>query len=140
MSLVDLQSALNGILPVLKQTSTGQALFAFDDWLQHDGFVTNCVETTWEELSSSTSTIDALMSSRQGDTYVRRAVYPADCSFLLRFYVDDEDMISGVQYSGDFDLTANAELIHTIRAACSTTGSVLWREEAAKDFFDRRAV
>ncbi|HQR08928.1 MAG TPA: hypothetical protein PLN21_19055 [Gemmatales bacterium] len=137
MSLENLRDALAKMLPVLEESVQGQLLFAFDDWLEHDGFISDRTETTWEHLASCTSGVGSLITNSPGDAYVRRAIYPGDCSFLFRYYVDDEE---GAEVYGDFDLTASPDLIAAVRKVLPVDGSVQWKVEAAREFFERRAV
>jgi hypothetical protein len=67
--------------------------------------------TEWESLVAVAQSADALVASRHGDSYVHRAFYPEDLSFLLRYNVPDDESGGTTGLSGMFDLSANPTMI-----------------------------
>jgi hypothetical protein len=137
VSVEDLRALLAAILPEIERDYTAQTLYTFDDWHQHDGYVTERRVTEWSSLATLTQCADTLIASRQGDTYVHRSFYPEDLSFLLRYDVPDDDCGDGTGFSGAFDLSANpARITQTLSLAPSDLRSRL-RVEPCKGYFDR---
>jgi len=64
------------IVRALRQRTKAHALFRFDDWHEHDGYVTEALPTDWEALDQILSNDQKLLFSRHGDRYVRWAYYP----------------------------------------------------------------
>src|SRR4051812_48637239 len=91
ISVADLASLLAAIVPALQRDFAAQVLYTFDDWHQHDGYVTERRATEWGSLSAAAQNRDTLLASRQGDSHVHRSYYPQDLSFLLRYDVSDEE-------------------------------------------------
>ena len=78
-----LRSLLSTVVDVLRQTTPACSLFRFDDWHEHDGYVTESLPTEWETFDQILLNDQKLHYSRHGDAYVRWAYYPDDLSFLL---------------------------------------------------------
>src|SRR5262245_39502605 len=89
ISAEELRQLLGMMLPELERGSAAQTLYAFDDWHQHDGYVTERRAIEWEALAAVARSAATLIASRQGDTYVHRSFYPEDFGFLLRYDVSD---------------------------------------------------
>src|SRR5262249_36278482 len=89
INVEELRELLAVVVPELERGCAGQALYAFDDWHQHDGYVTERRVMEWEALAAVARIADALIASRQGDTYVHRSFYPEGFAFLLRYDVSD---------------------------------------------------
>jgi hypothetical protein len=53
ISVEELRQLLGVILPELERTSAPQTLYSFDDWHQHDGYVTERRTTKWAELRAA---------------------------------------------------------------------------------------
>ena len=68
ISVPDLQAILAVIAPELEVTHTAQNLYTFDDWHQHDGYVTQRCPTEWGSLVAVSQSTDVLIASRHGDT------------------------------------------------------------------------
>src|SRR5262249_13797481 len=114
ISVHDLRAILAVIVPELEVSYAAQSLCTFDDWHQHDGYVTQRYPTKWSSLAAVAQSADALIASRQGDTYVHRSYYPEDLSFLLRYDVSNEELGDAMgrgenspahHFSGSFDLS-----------------------------------
>lgn len=125
------------IVNVLRQRTTPCTLYRFDDWHEHDGYVTESVPVDWESLDQILLRDQNLHDSRHGDASVRWAYYPDDCSFLLRYDVldprEEPDLSEPV---GECDLCADEA---TIREVCSSCGQWIDSLEVvrAKEYFDR---
>ncbi len=79
---------------------------------------------------------ESLRHSRHGDTYVRRAFYPDELTFLLRYDVldpDEEPELS--EPRGDCDLCADANTIGEIRAKSERFANCI-EVVSAKEYFD----
>lgn len=133
----ELRALLAIILPELEGEYGAQTLYAFDDWHQHDGYVTGRRITEWRSLAAASHSAVALIASRQGDSCVHRSFYPSNLCFLLRYDVLDEECGDGTGFSGALDLSASpARIAKTLSLARSHLGSRL-RSEASKGYFDR---
>jgi hypothetical protein len=137
VSVEDLRALLALILHELEEEYAAQTLYTFDDWHQHDGYVTERRLTEWSSLATLGRRADALIASRQGDTYVHRSFYPEDGSFLLRYDVPDEDCGDGTGFSGAFDLSANPTRIAQMLPLVPPSLRSRLRVEPSKDYFDR---
>jgi hypothetical protein len=91
ISVEELRQLLGVILPELERCFAAQTLYTFDDWHQHDGYVTERRVIEWGALAAVARNADALIASRRGDTYVHRSFYTEDYAFLLRYDVSDEE-------------------------------------------------
>ena len=61
----DLRSLLAVLLPELKVDLVTDRIYTFDDWHQHDGYVTDRHLTEWSFLDSLARTTDALGRAQQ---------------------------------------------------------------------------
>jgi len=137
ITVEELRELLTVIVPELEKGCAGQALYAFDDWHQHDGYITGRRAIDWLELAAVARSADVLIASRQGDTYVHRSFYPEDLSFLLRYDVSDEERGDGSAFSGAFDLSAKPEWITRTSLLAPPRLQPRLRVEASKTYFDR---
>jgi hypothetical protein len=81
------------------------SIYLFSDWHEHDGFITQPRPGSWAEVFSWLASADSLYASREGDDFVRVAVFPASLDWLLRYNIEDtDDHYSSA--SCDFDFTA----------------------------------
>jgi hypothetical protein len=136
VSVEDLRTLLAVILAELKDEYATQTLYTFDDWHQHDGYITERRATDWGSLTTLAQCAHALIASRQGDSYVHRSFYPEDLSFLLRYDVA-EAYGDGAGFSGAFDLSANPPSIARILSLVPPTLRPRLRVEPSKGYFDR---
>ena len=137
ISVGDLCQLLGVILPELERASAPRTLYTFDDWHQHDGYVTQRRVIKWGELAALARTADALTASRQGDTYVHRSFYPEGFVFLIRYDVLDEESGDGSGFSGTFDLSAESEKIAQVASLVPVPLQSRLRVEPSKSYFDR---
>jgi hypothetical protein len=137
VSVEELRELLGVILPELERDYAAQALYTFDDWHQHDGYVTERRVMEWRALAVDTRSADALITSRQGDTYVHRSFYPEDWSFLLRYDVSDEESGDAGGFSATFDLSAQPDKIARIVSVVPLALRSRLRVEPSKGYFDR---
>ena len=136
-SVEALRELLAEILPELQREYAAQTLYTFDDWHQHDGYVTERRVTEWASLTEVARSADALIASRQGDTNVHRTFYPEDCSFQLRYDVSDEESVDATGFSGRFDLSTNSTTIARMLSLVPLTLRSRLRVEPSKHYFDR---
>jgi hypothetical protein len=138
VSVEELRAILGVVVPELETGHAGQALYTFDDWHQHDGYINQRRVTDWGALAAVIRSADALIASRHGDDYVHRSFYPEDLSFLLRYDVSDESSdYAASAFSATFDLSAPPA---TIARVVSLVGPPLrsrLRVEPSKAYFDR---
>jgi len=93
-------------------------LRTYIDYLDEGGGATAAWEaTTWEALEGSVADIDALWRSNPGETLVRRAWYPDDFSFLLRWWIDVDEEPN----EGNADLTGDFGLVQRLSTLVSRT-------------------
>ena len=137
VTVEELLEFLAVIVPELERECAGQALYSFDDWHQHDGYVTERRVINWGELAAVARSADVLIASRQGDTYVRRSFYPEDLSFLLRYDVPDKDCGDRSGFFGAFDLSAKTERIARTKTLVPAGLQSRLRVETSKAYFDR---
>jgi hypothetical protein len=137
LSVVDLRALLAVVVSDLASHFSAQALYTFDDWHQHDGYVTERRVTDWGALAAVSGSDDALIASRQGDTYVHRSFYPEDFAFLLRYDVPDADRGDGTGCAGTFDLSASSNMMATLAALVPLSLRPRVRIEPSKAYFDR---
>ena len=137
ITVADLGTLLAAILPELQREYATQELYTFDDWHQHDGYVTERRVADWASLAAVAQNVDALVASRQGDSYVNRSFYPEDSSFLLRYDVPDEESGDATGFSGTFDLSAHSTVIAKVFLLVPLGLRPHFRIEPAKDYFDK---
>jgi hypothetical protein len=133
----ELRQILAVIVPELERRCVGQPLYTFDDWHQHDGYITERRAITRGELAAVAESADVLIASRQGDTYVHRSFYPEDLAFLLRYDVSDEDSGDASGFAGTFDLSARPDTIAGIASLIPVPLRSRLRVEPSKGYFDR---
>jgi hypothetical protein len=109
-----------------------ERVFLYDDWHEHDGFITDDKTITIEELKSMIKDSKSLRSNTHGDFEVRTAVHSESNNWLMRWCIDLEDNAYCdfefcVSNTGDKKVL---ELIHSINP------EELNRAKA-KDYFDR---
>ena len=137
LSVEDLRSLLAVIVPALQSEYAAQTLYTFDDWHQHDGYVTERRLTDWETLAAASRTADTLLASRQGDTYVHCSFYTEDLSFLLRYDVADEECGDKTGFAGTFDLSASSNVVAKVAAHVPAGLRARMRVESSKGYFDK---
>ncbi len=138
VALAVLRASLTRIVDTLSARSTDSRPFIFDDWHEHDGYVTQSQETDRASLRRVLADDDSLYGSRQDDTYVRRAYYPEDTFFLMRYYVIDaseEPSRPGVW--GDFDVCGSSGLIDEVRSVLPQELADVTAIASAKRRFDQ---
>jgi hypothetical protein len=133
----DLRALLAVVLAELKVDLATETVYTFDDWHQHDGYVTDRRLTEWSFLDALGQNTDALIVARQGDRYVHRSFYPEELSFLLRVDIPDEDCGDGTGFSGRFDLSTKPPKIARILSLVPLPLRSCLRVEPSKGYFDR---
>jgi hypothetical protein len=89
------------------------------DWHEHDGYVTAAETQPWTSLEQAVSEAAAFLAWSSDDTFVRRAWYPPDFGWLLRWCVSSDPDDFGLPPggpAGDFDVTASRQLVKRISA------------------------
>jgi hypothetical protein len=137
ISAEELRQLVGVILPALERGSAAQTFYTFDDWHQHDGYVTERRVIAWAALAAVARSADGLIASRQGDTYVHRSFYPEDFAFLLRYDVSDEERGDAIGFSGTFDLSARPDTIARMASLVPAPLRSRLRVEPSKGYFDR---
>ena len=108
--LPGLRLALLALVPRLQQHCPDAALFMLDDWHEHDGFISEAEPTSWQHLSDALVSDNALLALSTGESYVRRAFFPASYDFYLRVYIPADYDNGYPERRGDFDVTCVADL------------------------------
>ena len=135
--LPELLEFLQICLNVLQREYSDSKLFVFDDWHEHDGYLTTANEYSWKMMDEILSSEESLYESRSGDTFVRKAIFPENLGFLFRYYVMDEDEDS--EYPGiwgDFDICGPSALLDEIQAELNLKIELLLYSGPAKIYFD----
>ncbi len=137
LSLDELCGLLGVVVSDLQRHYAGQTLFAFDDWHQHDGYVTERHPTDWGKLAADARSPATLLASRQGDSYVHRSFYTEDLSFLLRYDVPDEECGDKTGFAGTFDLSASSNMVARVAALVPPDLRARMKVESSKSYFDK---
>src|SRR5262249_12598751 len=104
-----------------------------EDWLEHDGYVSEAQPATWSDLRAAVATEEAFRDASPCDTYVRRA-WLGDHSFYLRWhYYDDAD----TPPAGDGDITADPAFVGDAVRELAALGIEATTDGAAA-FFQQR--
>ncbi len=137
MPLSMLRVLLHTIVQVLHSEFGQEKLYRFEDWHEHDGYITRETLVSWKSLDEILSSNESLYSARHDDTFVHWAYYPAGLSFLLRFDVLDEnedELYPGIW--GTFDVSTTSPLLQKVEAALSKEPAHSLLKEEAKSYFD----
>lgn len=101
---------------LVEKLLTADALLAFEDWHEHDGYLTSAKQTARTRLTTMLSTDATLLNARSGEAYVHLGFLPLDHAWLLRIYVlepDEDDQYPGCW--GEFSLSGSAALCAAAR-------------------------
>jgi hypothetical protein len=125
-----LHAAASRLVGQLEDAFPQVQLHTAEDWLEHDGWVSEPEPAGWANLRSAVETVDAFVTASPEDTYVRCA-WLGEGAFYLRWHCSDEgDPPAG----GDIDLTADAEVVRAAARELDIRAEI----EPAADFFERR--
>jgi hypothetical protein len=131
LRLEELRAEVSQVVAMLPRTDH---LSSFLDWHEHDGYVTPADDEARDSLEEAVSDGARFVSWSSDDTFVRRAWYPPDFAFLLRWCLssdpDDFGLAPGEQ-AGQFDVTSSPELVERLSAVVPD-GEI----RPAKDYFD----
>jgi hypothetical protein len=128
-----LQPTVQALVPVLMLPEL--RLYAFDDWHEHDGYVTQASAVAWSNLDEIVATEASLFDARHRDTYVRRAFYPESAEWLFRLCVlepNEDEQYPGIW--GTFDLSGTSSLCAGALSAIGGESSATLGD--AKAYFD----
>jgi hypothetical protein len=114
-------------------------LYGFDDWHEHDGYVTERHLTTFQDLRAVLESDELLYQSRHRDCYVYRAVYPDSMDFLFRYNLldKDEDLGQYPEIWGDFSFTGYGFDLWEITKRLSDYKDIAVSKQSSKQYFDR---
>ena len=104
------------------------------DWHEHDGYIVPSEHVDSAALDDALADTDRFVAWSSDDTSVRRAWYPPDFGFLLRWCVSSEPDDWGLPYGtsgGQFDITGPRHLINRLALAVPESEII-----PAKDYFD----
>jgi hypothetical protein len=131
LRLDELRAEVSEVVAMLPRSAN---LSTFHDWHEHDGYVAPAKEEPWASLEEAVSDATQFVGWSSDDTFVRRAWYPPDFAFLLRWCVtslpDDFGLPPGGP-GGQFDVTASHELVERLSAVVPE-GEI----RPAKEYFD----
>jgi|GEM_PF-2151743 len=130
-AIVAISSALNHI----ESYYPSNRLFAFDDWHEHDGFVTPAKPTCLKELREQIMTPDSYVRSLSDDTSVYRAIYPVSLDFVLRYGVGDDDSLEVADRDVQWSFTGYGNGIAELQKRWQCFGLTA---EVSSEFFDKR--
>jgi hypothetical protein len=139
LEIGSLQESLLSIVKFLHNEFSSATLLTFEDWHEHDGFITESAPAKWDQLEGVLVNVKTLYDSRQGDTYVRRAYYPSSKEFLLRYYVleKDEDPNEYPGIWGDFDVISDSDTLEGIVSGLRKDVCDKIERKGAKEYFDQ---
>lgn len=133
-----LRLALLAIVSRLQEHWPEAALFALDDWHEHDGFVSRAEPTSWHNLSYALASDEALLTLSTGETYVRRAFFPDTYDFYLRVYVPADYDNGYPERRGNFDVTCAPALAAELAERAASVGGLSVARHDAKAWPLRR--
>lgn len=111
-------------------------LLKVDDWHEHDGFVNDGTQTSWDNIFSLlASDADTVRLSR-GDWEVRFAVFPTTYDFYFRIYVPADYDNDYPERRGEFDVTSSPEMAAELAQAATSASGIPTFTEEAKVYFD----
>lgn len=70
------------------------SILQFDDWHEHDGFLTQPAAIGWETIAAHWHDLPSWKAASPDDDYVRMAIYPQTFEWLLRCSLDSTDAAS----------------------------------------------
>jgi hypothetical protein len=108
-----LLAAAAGVVHLLDERFRDTELHTAEDWLEHDGWVSEAELTDWNALRAAVATPEAFIDASPSDTYVRRA-WLGRGAFYFRWYYYDESaspFAADPRAGGTLDVTADAEFI-----------------------------
>ena len=124
----ELHAAASRLVGQLEDAFAHVQLHTAEDWLEHDGWVSEPEPCTWADLRAAVETVDAFVAASPDDTSVRRA-WLGEGAFYLRWHNDHEG-----DPGGDLDLTADAEVVRAAARELDARAEI----EPAAEFFERR--
>jgi hypothetical protein len=134
-----LQAFVNSIVRHIDLYYPGNALFLFDDWHAHDGFIVPATPVSMRELAEHVAAPDSLYKWRQGDFEVYRSIYPDTFDFLLRVNVldadDDPEQYPGIW--GSLSFTGYGFDLAEIRKRGHGVAALKLAQANSKEYFDR---
>jgi hypothetical protein len=120
----DLVAAAANVVDLLEAEFPSAVIHTAEDWLEHDGFVTEPELATWSDLRAAVRNSGALIEASPLDTYVRRA-WLGESAFYLRWhYYDEADspFAADPPAGGDLDVTADAQVVATAMRHLAAVG------------------
>lgn len=136
------QQVLVAIVERLYTYRPEASLFHNMDWHEHDGYMNEALPISWETLRNLIASIENIQDRFYlADTYVRDGIFPAKRDYLLHYYVDFTDTISGERIpfpTGIIDVTCQRPLALQIESVIRTAGVSNIDILPAKAFFDSR--
>jgi len=112
---------------------TGETLFIYDDWHEHDGYITEPRKIELASLRCMVKDRESVVASIQGDDEVRTAVYPESLSWLMRWCIDIED---DANYDFEF-CTATPRALDTLEQIYKISPEYFYRTNAEQYFHKR---
>jgi hypothetical protein len=134
LTVGDLLPLLAAVVSALWHAHHDAELCTLLDWHEHDGYVTSAEPASWDQVVAAVATVSDLIAWSSDDTFVRRLVYAADFSFVLRWCVSSEPDDFGLppgQPAGQFDVTGSATVVDLVARLVPNA-----RVERARTFFD----
>lgn len=134
ITLLSLRHSALAVVEILQQKFPAASLRIFDDWHEHDGFISPSSKTTWSEVRDRLTSDDSFLFFKTGDFQVSKAIYPEGLEFFLRIYIDEEAKPGdGV---GELDVTVPLNTAGTISDALRSL--LKPKTESARSYFEKR--
>ena len=139
ISTAPLVSGCARVVELLEAAFPLVTLLTAEDWLEHDGFVSEPRPATWCDVRGAVASAEALIGASPVDTYVRRAWLGEGAFYFRWHYYDEGDspFAADPAAGGDLDLTAHAEFVVGAVRELTALG-ITATTEPASTFFDRR--
>lgn len=109
-------------------------LYINDDWHEHDSYVNESKDYSWNKLNKVYANDRALYNSRHGDDFVRKLIHPCEYDFILRYYIEDESFESA---KGCIEFIGSVEDLMVIKEIF-TQNKVDYFMQNACEYFDSR--
>jgi hypothetical protein len=113
-------------------------LFVFDDWHQHDGFISSERPVNRNELESYFVSTETLLKTDQGDYCVAKAVFPENMMFLWRWNIEDETDLPDGDLWCSWDFTACVHEISEMLKFLTGVRGVRFEHDSALNYFTIR--
>ena len=136
-----LRQIIMEIVYILEHRSDYIRVEFFDDWHEHDGYITDSTSITWKGIHDWLKDEKSLYRQCYTDDEVSIAIYPLTFEWYLRIEIGDnpDDMSEPTDMHNayyDFDFTGNLYLAKTMKDVIQEKIGINVKWTNAKKFFD----